>query len=113
MFCKPRTVPIALQEGLEAAYDEGIAKGMWKPTTFCNYGTPFVPIRKKDSKGKPTGKLSVCGDCSVSVNPQLAEQRHPIPLPEELLRKFGGGHLYSKIDLSDAYNQIQLSPASQ
>ena len=29
------------------------------------------------------------------------------------MKKFGGGHLYSKIDLSDAYNQIQLSPASQ
>ena len=113
VFCKPRTVPIALQEDLEAAYDEGIAKGVWKPTTFCNYGTPVVPIRKKDSKGKPTGKLRVCGDYSVSVNPQLAEHRHPIPLPEELMRKFGGGHLYSKIDLSDAYNQIQLSPASQ
>jgi len=28
MFCKPRTVPIALQEDLEAAYDEGIAKGV-------------------------------------------------------------------------------------
>ena len=62
VFCKPRTVPIALQEDLEAAYDEGIAKGVWKPTTFCNYGTPVVLIRKKDSKGKPTGKLRVCGD---------------------------------------------------
>ena len=113
IFCKPRTVPIALQEDLEAAYDEGIAKGVWKPTTFCNYGTPVVPIRKKDSKGRPTGKIRVCGDYSVSVNPQLAEHRHPIPLPEELMRKFGGGHLFSKIDLSDAYNQIQLSPASQ
>ena len=47
VFCKPRTVPIALQEDLEAAYDEGITKGVWKPTTFCNYCTPVVPITKK------------------------------------------------------------------
>ena len=113
VFCKPRTVPIALQEDLEAVCDVGIAKGLWYPTTFSNYGTPVVPITKKDSKGKPTGKLRVCGDYSVSVNPQLAEHQHPILLPEELMRKFRGGHLYSKIDLSDAYNQIQLSPVSQ
>jgi len=28
-FCKPRAVPIALQEDLSHAYDAGIAKGVW------------------------------------------------------------------------------------
>ena len=51
VFCKPRTVPIALQEDFEAAYDEGIAKGVWKPTTFCNYGTPLYQSERKIRKG--------------------------------------------------------------
>lgn len=113
IFCKPRMVPIALQEDLEAAYAEGIAKGVWKPATFSSFGTPVVPVRKKNPSGQPTGKVRVCGDYSVTVNPQLARHRHPIPLPEDLMRKFGGCHFFSKIDLADAYNQIQLSPASQ
>ena len=49
---------------------------MWKPTTFCNYGTPVVQIRKKGSKAKPTGKLRFCGDYPVYVNRQLAPHLH-------------------------------------
>ena len=35
-----------------------------------------------------------------------------MPLPEDLMRKLGGSHYFSKIDLVDAY-QIRLSPESQ
>ena len=33
-FCKPRTVPFAVQKDLNQAYDVGIAKGIWKPVTM-------------------------------------------------------------------------------
>ncbi|KAL5517164.1 hypothetical protein EMCRGX_G002655 [Ephydatia muelleri] len=36
-----------------------------------------------------------------------------MPLPEDLMRKLGGGHGFTKIDLADAYNQIMLAPESQ
>ena len=39
--------------------------------------------------------------------------RQPIPLPEELVQKLGGGFCYTKIDLADAYNQMKLAPESQ
>ena len=39
--------------------------------------------------------------------------RHPIPLPEDLMNRLGGGHGFTKIDLSDTYNQIKLGPKSQ
>ena len=32
VFCKPRTVPFALLEDLNQAYDEDIKKGIWVPT---------------------------------------------------------------------------------
>ena len=46
VFHKPRTVPYALQEDLNAAYQAGIQKGVWVPISFNEYGTPVVPIRK-------------------------------------------------------------------
>ena len=46
-ICKPRTVPFAVQEDLNQAYDAGIAKGIWEPTIFNDYGTPVVPVRKQ------------------------------------------------------------------
>ena len=55
----------------------------------------------------------MCGDYSVTVNPQLEDHRQPVPLPEDLMRKLGGGYSFTKIDLADAYNQIMLTLESQ
>ena len=46
-------------------------------------------------------------------NHQLEPHRHSMPLPEDLMRKLGGGYGFTKIDLADAYNQIMLAPDSQ
>ena len=57
--------------------------------------------------------IRVCGDYSVTVNPQLEMHRHPMPQPEDLMRRLGRGHSFTKIGLADAYNQICLGPESQ
>ena len=113
VFCKPRPVPFAVQEDLARAYDAGIAMGIWKPVQFNAYGTPVVPVRKTILPGQVKPKIRVCGDYSVTVNQQLETHRHPLPLPEDLMRKLGGGYGFTKIDLADAYNQIKLGPESQ
>ena len=112
-FCKPRTVPFAVQEDLNQAYDVGIAKGIWKPVTFNEYGTPVVPVRKQSQPNQPSGAVRVCGDYSVFINGQLETHRQPMPLPEDLMRRLDGTHYFSKVDLADAYNQIELGPESQ
>ena len=112
-FCKPRAVPLALQEDLAKAYDAGIAKGVWEPVQFNEYGTPVVPVRKAVLPGQTTAAIRVCGDYSTAVNSQLEAHRQPMPLPEDLMRSLGGGHGFSKIDLADAYNQVPLAPSSQ
>ena len=110
VFKKPRSVPFAMLEDLSHALDAGITKGIWTPTQFCDWGTPVVPVRKAP---RPDGTTSirVCGDYSVTVNPQL--EVHPLPSPEDLMRRLGGGAGFSKIDLADAYNQIRLAPESR
>ena len=113
VFHKARPVPFALRDDLAKGYEEGIAKGVWKPVQFNEYGTPVVPIRKAHSTGTLKPKLRICGDYSVSINDQLEDHRHPMPLPEDLMQKLGGGYGYTKIDLADAYNQIKLTPESQ
>ena len=80
---------------------------------FNDYGTPVVPIKKALLAGQTAPSLKVCGDYSVTVNSQLKTHRQPIPVPEELMHKLGGGYGFTKIDLADAYNQIPLSPESQ
>ena len=101
IFCKPRVVPFAIQEDLTQAYNAGIKRDIWKPTNFNAYGT------------QTKAKLRVCRDYSVTVNPQLDDHRQPVPLPEDLMRKLQGGYGFTKINLADAYNQVQLAPESQ
>ena len=113
VFHKARPVPFALRDDLVKAYEEGIAKGVWKPVQFNGYETPVVPIRKVHDSGSLKPKLRIYGDYSVDINDQLEDHRHPLPLPEELTQKLGGGFGYIKTDLVDAYNQIQLAPESQ
>ena len=113
IFVKPRTVPFAMTDDLNQAYDAGVKRGVWEWTQFNDYGTPVVPIRKAIRPGQTKASLRVCGDYSVTVNPQLEVIRQPIPMPEDLFCRLGGGHCYSKVDLADAYNQIVLDDESQ
>ncbi|XP_065060439.1 uncharacterized protein K02A2.6-like [Rhopilema esculentum] len=113
IFRKARPVPFAMEADLEEEYQKGITKGVWEATQFCQFGTPVVPIKKAVLPGQNKPKIRVCGDYSVTVNHQLEEHRHPLPLPEDLMRRLGGGYGFTKIDLADAYNQIKLAPESQ
>eukprot|EP00795_Rhopilema_esculentum_P007931 gene7931-biopygen9137 len=110
IFRKARPVPFAMEADLEEEYQKGITKGVWEATQFCQFGTPVVPIKKAVLPGQKKPKIRVCGDYSVTVNHQLEDHRHPLPLPEDLMRRLGGGYGFTKIDLADAYNQIKLAP---
>ena len=60
VFHKPRTVPYKLQEDLHAAYEAGIQRGVWVSTSFNEYETPVVPIRKTPLLEQRKAKLRVC-----------------------------------------------------
>ena len=107
-FCKPRTVPFALQEDLVQAYEAGIKRGVWRKTQFNEYGTPVVPIRKPLLPGQAKAKLRVCGDYSATVNAHLETHCHPIHTQEKLMQKLSGGYGFTKIDLADACNHLHL-----
>jgi len=72
---------------------------------------PSFQWEAAQTSNKPA--LRVWGDYSVTVNPQLETHRHPLSLPEELMRRLGGGYGFTKIDLADAYNQVRLGPQSR
>ena len=46
------------------------------------------------------------------VNPLLEIHRYPVPHSEDLGQKLNAGYYFTKIDLADAYNQIELAPES-
>ncbi|GBP11374.1 Uncharacterized protein K02A2.6 [Eumeta japonica] len=62
---------------------------------------------------KSDGTVRVCGDYSVTLNKVLHIDRYPLPCTEELFARLHGGKEFSKLDLSMAYMQLELTEDSQ
>ena len=60
-------------------------------------------VVKKDRKS-----VRICGDFSVTVNPVSKLDRYPIPKVEDLFARLRKGKLFSKLNLSPAYQQLTL-----
>ena len=57
--------------------------------------------------------MGICGDYKVTINPVLDVDRYPLLKPDDLLTSLTGGQKFSKIDLSQAYQEIKLGDESQ
>ena len=78
--------------------------GVVESVKYSDWATPIVPVPK------PDGSVRICGDFKVTINPVLQIDKHPIPKPEDLLTVLAGGQKFSKLDLSQAYQQMLLDP---
>ena len=105
-YCKVRKLPFALKPVVGAELDRLEKEQVLEKVTHSDWATPLVVVRK------PGGKVRLCGDFKVTLNPALKTDVYPFPLPEELFQKLNGGHKFSKLDLAEAYLQIPLDEKS-
>ena len=80
--------------------------GVIEKVNYSDWATPVVPVPK------PDGSVRLCGDFKVTVNPVLSIDKHPIPKPEDLLTVLTDKK-FTKIDLSQAYQQMILNPTDR
>ena len=57
--------------------------------------------------------MRICGDFKVTINPNVEREHYPLPNVEELFASLPGGKVFSKLDLSHAYQQLELDAESQ
>ena len=62
---------------------------------------------------KTNGSIRLCGDFSTGLNDVLETHQYPLPAPEDLFSKLNGGTIFSKIDFSDAYLQLEVHESSR
>ena len=67
-----------------------------------------MPILKSDSKS-----LRICGDFKVTVNKASKLDRYPIPKIEDLFATLAQGKAFTKLDMSQAYQQLLLDEDSK
>ncbi|KAK3734690.1 hypothetical protein QZH41_002110 [Actinostola sp. cb2023] len=107
VFVKPRVVPFAIRGQYEAALEKLEAEDIIEKVEHSDWASPTVPVVK------PDGGMRICGDYSVTINKFSVLEQYPVPTLEELLSKLSGGGKYTKLDLSQAYHQLELTPESR
>ena len=106
-FCKPRSVPHALKEGIEQELTRLENLGVLEKVRYSEWAAPIVPVVKPDKS------IRICGDYKVTVNSALEVDQHPLPNPEQLFVELSEGEKFTKLDLSRAYQQILLDENSR
>ena len=107
VFRKARPVLYALKPRVEAELDKLESNGVLGKVAVSEWASPLVVVPKANQA------VRLCGDYKVSVNLLLHVDQDPLPTPEDLFAKVARSNVFSKIDLSTAYLQLELAPESQ
>ena len=107
LYHKARSVPLALREKIETELDRLQAQGIIEPVQFSEWAAPIVPVIKSD------GSVRICGDYKVTVNRVAKLDKYPLPLIDDLFASLAGGKRFTTLDLSHAYQQIELDDESR
>ncbi|CAH2075055.1 unnamed protein product, partial [Iphiclides podalirius] len=107
VFVKARPLPLAVRARVEDELGRLQREGVIYKVDRSDYGTPIVPIIKA------IGGIRICGDYKVTINPRLKDFHYPLPRIEELFAVLGGGEQFTKLDLSNAFQQCVLEEDSQ
>ncbi|KAK6323267.1 hypothetical protein J4Q44_G00056060 [Coregonus suidteri] len=93
----------AVEKELERLQKNNIIKKVER----SDWATPIVVVPKKDKT------VRMCSDYKVTVNRCILPEEYPLPNAEDLFATLAGGKVFSKMDLSFAYQQLKLDPVSE
>lgn len=102
-----RRIPIPLEESVDRKLDGLLKRDIIEiktgPTTWVS---PLVVV------GKSNGEPRLCLDLR-RVNEAVLREHHPMPSVDDYLAKLGRGRLWSKLDIKEAFLQIELDEDSR
>ncbi|XP_049880106.1 uncharacterized protein K02A2.6-like [Pectinophora gossypiella] len=102
-----RRIPIPIEEKInqkiKELLDSDIIEEVNEPSPWVS---PIVPILKDN------GEVRVCVDMR-RANAAIQRENHPLPCMEHLLPKIKKAQYFSKLDIKNAFHQIELHPNSR
>lgn len=102
-----RRIPFALRAPIREKCNELLKNDIIERVTgACRWVSNIVPVVKKN------GKLRVCVDMR-RANQAVIREHFQIPTFDEIVSDLHGACIFSKVDLNDAYHQIELAPESR
>ena len=102
-----RRVPYHLRDKLSTKLDELVELDIIdKVSGPSSWVSPVVVVPK------PSGDIRLCVDMR-QAHMAVKRERFPIPTIDEVLQDLNQNKFFSKLDLTSAYHQIELSPESR
>lgn len=102
-----RRAPFALEskiaEKLQSLLDRDIIEKVDQPSAWVS---PIVPVLKDN------GEIRLCVDMR-RVNKAVLRETHPLPIVEELFGAINGATRFSKLDIKEAYHQVEIAERSR
>jgi hypothetical protein len=90
---------------LEKFLDEMVAKGYIHPSK-SPYTSPFFFVKKKDGKLRPVQDYR-------RLNSHTVRNQYPLPLIAQLISDLSRAHIFSKVDVRQGYNNIQIKKGDE
>ena len=107
LFYKPRPVPFALQERVCEEIDRLVSEDILQPVEQSAWVSLIVIVCKAD------GGIRLCGDYKVTIHLYLDHGQYPTPNAEDLFATLAGGKRFTRLDLRQAYQQMEVDIDSQ
>lgn len=107
VFQPLRKVPIPLEAAVNRKLDQLLARDIIEVKTGpTSWVSPLVVV------GKADGEPRLCLDLR-RVNEAVLRERYPMPIVDEYLARLGKNMLRSKLDVREAFLQVELAPESR
>ncbi|XP_062557273.1 uncharacterized protein K02A2.6-like [Armigeres subalbatus] len=107
VFRPKRPVPYSMKQVVENELIRLQILCRLKKVDFIDHTAPIVEVRK------PNGTVRICADYSTGHNSVLEPNQYPLPLPEDIFAKMANCRIFSHVDLSDAYLQVEVDQSCQ
>lgn len=102
-----RRIPIPLEAKIENKIEELRQRDIIEPVVGSSkWVSPMVPVSKEN------GEVRLCIDMR-RANEAIVRENHPLPTMDKLLPKMKNAKVFTKLDIKDAFHQIEIHPHSR